>query len=93
MDVGRVITWTSNVQGWKSHSQFEFSSQLQSIDIYTPLRDEAGAFVGLNHEAVLYDAEAFVEPTTSSSLSRPRPARNPAAEPGDASPPRTRTRP
>ena len=56
-----LITWTSNIQGWKSHSQFEHSNQLQSIEIYTPIR-ENGEFVGLNHETILYDAEALAEP-------------------------------
>lgn len=57
-----LITWTSNVQAWKSHSQFEFSNRFQTIEIYTPIRDEAGAFVGLNHESILYDSEALIEP-------------------------------
>ena len=57
-----LITWTSNVQAWKSHSSFEWSGQLQSIEIYTPIRGEAGAFVGLNHESIIYDTEALVEP-------------------------------
>jgi hypothetical protein len=47
-----LITWTSNVQGWKSHSQFEFSSRMQSVEIYTAIRDKAGAFVGVNQEAI-----------------------------------------
>ena len=57
-----LITWTSNVQAWKAHGQIEFSNKMQSIEIYTPNRDEAGNFVGLNHEAILYDEEALVEP-------------------------------
>jgi hypothetical protein len=57
-----LITWTSNIQAWKSHSQFEWSNELQTIEIYTPLRGEDGAFVGLNHESILYDAEALAEP-------------------------------
>jgi hypothetical protein len=57
-----LITWTSNVQAWKSHSQFEWSNHLQTIEIYTPIRDDAGAFVGLNHESILYDSEALAEP-------------------------------
>lgn len=57
-----LITWTSNIQGWKSHSLFEFSSHMQSIEIYTPIRDKAGALVGLNHEAIFYDSEALAEP-------------------------------
>jgi hypothetical protein len=57
-----LITWTSNIQGWKVHGNFEFSSRLQTVEIYTPNRDEAGNFVGLNHEGIFYDPEALVEP-------------------------------
>ena len=57
-----LITWTSNVQGWKSHSQFEFSSRMQSVEIYTAIRDKSGAFTGINQEAIFYDPEALVEP-------------------------------
>ena len=61
-DGDALITWTSNVQGWKVHGNFEFSNQLQTIEIYTPRRDTAGKFIGLDHEGVFYDPEAFVEP-------------------------------
>ena len=61
-DEDTLITWTSNIQGWTTHSVFEHSSQMQAIEIYTPMRDEDGAFTGLNHEAILYDPEALVEP-------------------------------
>ena len=57
-----LITWTSNIQGWMVHGAYEFSNQLQTIEIYTPNRDEDGRFVGLNHEAIFYDPEALVEP-------------------------------
>jgi hypothetical protein len=57
-----LITWTSNVQGWISHGGFEFSNKLQSIEIYTPRKDANGTLVGLKHEVVLYDEEAFAEP-------------------------------
>jgi hypothetical protein len=57
-----LITWTSNIQGWTVHGAFEFSSKLQAIEIYTPNRDAKGHFVGLNHEAIFYDPEAFVQP-------------------------------
>jgi hypothetical protein len=57
-----LITWTSNIQGWKVHGNFEFSSKLQAIEIYTPNRDAAGNLVGLNHEGIFYDPEALVEP-------------------------------
>ncbi|MDR2215830.1 MAG: hypothetical protein LBE59_08310 [Nevskiaceae bacterium] len=56
-----LITWTSNIQGWKSHSEFEFSNKLQSIEIYTPIR-EGGKFIGLNHETILYDEDALAVP-------------------------------
>ena len=57
-----LITWTSNIQGWKAHSAFEFSSKMQTVEIYTPNRDASGKFLGLNHESVFYDEEALVEP-------------------------------
>jgi hypothetical protein len=57
-----LITWTSNIQGWMSHAAFEHSNRMQTIEIYTPNHDEAGNFVGLNHESILYDPEALVEP-------------------------------
>jgi hypothetical protein len=61
-DGDALITWTSNIQGWTSHSVFEFSNKMQSIEIYTPIHRADGTFVGLRHEAVLYDPEALVEP-------------------------------
>ncbi len=61
-DEDTLITWTSNIQGWKVHAAPEHSSKLQTIEIYTPNRDAAGKFLGLNHETVLYDPEALVEP-------------------------------
>ncbi len=57
-----LITWTSNIQGWKVHGNPEFSSRLQTIEIYTPDRDADGRFIGLNHEGIFYDPEALVEP-------------------------------
>jgi hypothetical protein len=57
-----LVTWTSNIQGWTSHGLFEFSSKMQTIEIYAPNRDSTAKFVGLNHETVFYDSEALVEP-------------------------------
>jgi hypothetical protein len=57
-----LITWTSNIQGWKVHGNFEFSNSLQTIEIYTPVRDDADHVVELNHEGIFYDPEALVEP-------------------------------
>ncbi len=61
-DKDALITWTSNIQGWKVHGAFEYSNKMQTIEIYTPNRDKDGKFVGLNHEAIFYDPEALVEP-------------------------------
>ena len=61
-DEDTLITWTSNIQAWASHTAFEHSNRMQSIEIYTPMRDADGKFVGLNHESILYDPEALVEP-------------------------------
>jgi len=57
-----LITWTSNIQGWAAHGAFEFSNKMQTIEIYTPVRDAKGEVKALNHEAVFYDPEALVEP-------------------------------
>jgi hypothetical protein len=57
-----LITWTSNIQGWISHGGFEYSNKLQSVEIYTPRKDASGTLVGLKHEVILYDDEAFVQP-------------------------------
>jgi hypothetical protein len=61
-DGDALITWTSNIQGWKTHAAFDHSSKMQTVEIYSPLRDDAGAFLGLTHEAIFYDPEALVEP-------------------------------
>jgi hypothetical protein len=61
-DKDALITWTSNIQGWFVHGAFEYSNKLQTIEIYSPNRDANGKFIGLNHEAILYDPDALVEP-------------------------------
>ena len=61
-DGDALITWTSNIQGWKTHAAFEHSNKMQTIEIYTPNRDAGGKFLGLVHEAIFYDPDALVEP-------------------------------
>ncbi|WP_428101420.1 hypothetical protein [Candidatus Rariloculus sp.] len=61
-DEDTLITWTSNIQGWKTHASIDHSNLMQTIEIYTPNRDEDGNFLGINHEAIFYDPEALVEP-------------------------------
>jgi hypothetical protein len=57
-----LISWTSNIQGWINHGASEFSNKLQSIEIYTPRKDAGGKLIGIRHETVLYDPDAYVEP-------------------------------
>jgi hypothetical protein len=61
-DKDALITWTSNVQGWMVHGKFEFSSKLQTVEIYTPNRDASGKLTGLTHEAIFYDPDSLVQP-------------------------------
>jgi hypothetical protein len=60
-DGDALITWTSNIQGWKVHAAFEHSNRMQTIEIYSPTRTADGRFA-INHEAIFYDPEALVEP-------------------------------
>src|SRR5437762_5928935 len=61
-DGNTLVAWTANVQGWTiSHSMFEYSDKLETIETYAPVFNN-GAFVGLDHEAIFYDPEAFAAP-------------------------------
>lgn len=57
-----LISWTSNIQAWTSHGIFEFSNKLQSIEIYTPVRDDNGDLLRLRQEIILYDDNVFKDP-------------------------------
>jgi hypothetical protein len=58
-----LVTWTANIQGWTlTHSMFEFSDSMETVETFKPAYDNSGRFVGLDHEAVFYDPEAFVAP-------------------------------
>lgn len=59
-DDDAYIVWTSNVQGWMSHQLFEHSSQMQTIEIFTPEEREDGLW--LKQETIFYDSEALLEP-------------------------------
>jgi hypothetical protein len=54
-----LVAWTANVQGWTlSHSAFEYSSELQIIETFTPNAD--GKVITV--DATFYDPQAFVQP-------------------------------
>ena len=58
-----LVAWTANVQGWTlSHSMFEFSNSLETIEVFTPRNNTDGTFAGLIVETTFYDPEAFVAP-------------------------------
>jgi hypothetical protein len=58
-DSDTLVAWTSNVQAWTlSHSMFEFSGNLEIIEVIRPSADGQGLVV----EATFYDPEAFVRP-------------------------------
>lgn len=57
-----LVTWTSNVQGWVTHSAFEHSNQIQLVEIYSTQYDENGGVSGVLAETIVYDPEALVEP-------------------------------
>jgi hypothetical protein len=61
-DGDALIMRTANIQGWNQHSSWEWTDQLEAIEILTPARDASGKFLGLDWEAVLYDPGALVEP-------------------------------
>ena len=64
-DGDALITWTSNIQGWFTHSSWEYSSKLQTIEIFAPRMDTQGKLLGLEHETVFYDPEGLVQPVRS----------------------------
>jgi hypothetical protein len=61
-DGDTLITWTSNVVPWITHGVFEFSGQMQTVEIFSPRRGPNGELAGLEHEIVFYDKEALAQP-------------------------------
>lgn len=62
-----LVTWTANIQPWQlSHVMFENSDKLETIETWKPALDANGAFVGIDHETIFYDPEAFTTPVRAS---------------------------
>jgi hypothetical protein len=58
-----LITHTANIQGWTlTHSMFETSNKMETVETWKPATDANGRFIGLDHEAIFYDPDAFVVP-------------------------------
>jgi hypothetical protein len=61
------VTWTANIQPWTlTHGMFETSDKMETIETFKPAYDAQGKFVGLDHEAIFYDPDAFVAPVRAS---------------------------
>jgi hypothetical protein len=62
-----LVTWTANIQPWTlTHAMFETSAKMETVETFKPAYDAQGKFVGLDHEAIFYDADAFVAPVRAS---------------------------
>jgi hypothetical protein len=61
-DGEKLITWTANIQPWTQHTMGEFSAKMEAIEVFTPAKDASGKFVGLDHEAIFYDPDVYVQP-------------------------------
>jgi hypothetical protein len=58
-DGNTMVAWTANVQGWTlSHSMFEYSSNMETIEVFTPSADGKTITV----DTTFYDPEAFTRP-------------------------------
>ena len=54
-----LVAWTANVQGWTiTHSMFEYSSRMQTIEVFTPSAD--GKVITV--DTTFYDPETFTRP-------------------------------
>ena len=54
-----LVAWTANVQGWTlSHSMFEYSGDLETVETFTPSADGKTITV----DTTFYDPQAFLRP-------------------------------
>jgi hypothetical protein len=66
-----LISWTARVQGWTlTHSMFEVSDKIETVEIVKPTIDTAGKFTGISYETIFYDPEVFVAPVRATMLIR-----------------------
>ena len=61
-DGDTLVTWTANIQPWTQHTMFEFSSQMQTVEMFRPAYDADHKFIGIDHEAIWYDPVALLRP-------------------------------
>jgi hypothetical protein len=62
-----LVTWTARIQAWQlSHVMFENSDKMETVETFKPALDAGGKFIGLDHETIFYDPDAFVVPVRAS---------------------------
>lgn len=61
-DGDMLVTWTSSLQQWFGHTSFDYSYEMQVIEIFTSMYDDSGCHIGWESETVFYDPLALVEP-------------------------------
>ena len=58
-----LVTHTANIQAWTlTHAMFDTSDKMETIETFKPVNDATGKFIGLDHETIFYDPDAFVAP-------------------------------
>jgi len=66
-----LVSWTARVQAWTlTHSLFETSDKMETVEIVRPAYDAGGNFTGISHETIFYDPDAFVAPVRATMLLR-----------------------
>ena len=45
---------------------FDTSDKMETVETFKPALDATGKFIGLDHETIFYDPEAFVAPVRAS---------------------------
>lgn len=62
-DGDTLVAWTANVQGWSQHTMFEYSNQLQAVEVFKPIwYGPDHKLLAISDEAVWYDPLALVQP-------------------------------
>ena len=66
-----LVSWTANVQAWTlTHSLFETSGKIETVEIVRPVYDDGGTLTGISHETIFYDPDVFVAPVRATMLLR-----------------------
>jgi hypothetical protein len=53
-----------------THSLFETSGKIETVEIVRPVYDDGGTLTGISHETIFYDPDVFVAPVRATMLLR-----------------------